>query len=339
MIRTLAWPTLSFLSASLAFGAADAHASLKEGGLEGMRSELRLSASDLAAFQPADQNQAGAQGQQSVGVQAGPNTGVQYQQGQDANAQGQYQQGQGQGAQDGQQGGGQYPQGQNQNQPAYPNNNQGGSENPPEKKGRKKPGFAMGGNNISLQGPLQFATGSYIPRFKVGLQYQRQIRLPHWVYGGAGMLIDRGDFKRFGSDTCGIVSVVGSGMCQKGRVMGFEGWLGYNYKLYLKKNPILVPSFRVAVGMGKWKYPKVGKDKARTQARDKAWNWSVRAGAGIRYFLTEQIGIGLDFNLQFGVVYHTDRPILANNMVGQTKKVSKPFFGVDITPLTVEFRF
>ena len=178
----------------------------------------------------------------------------------------------------------------------------------------------MGGNAVTLQAPFQFSAGSYAPR---------------WIHGGVALLLHRGDYKRFGSNGCGIEGV--QGVCEAGAVVGFDLWGGYTHKIFLRRFPYLVPMARGGIGFARWGYPDIG--ASRQQARESAISVSARLGGGVRFFLTSNIGIGADVNFQIGLVRHKDRPIMANNRPADVEHTTEPLFGLELFPLVGEFRF
>lgn len=200
---------------------------------------------------------------------------------------------------------------------------------------RFRPDFVVGGNALTLQMPVQLSVGGYIPRWRFALGYQRQIFRNHWAFVQATGLLDRGDWERFGSEDCGIARV--EGICEKGGVAGFEFAAGYEYRFFLQDFPYLVPSARAALGFSRWRYPQ--RKGSRMQARERAWSLDLRVGAGIRWFLTHQLGVGVDLNIKTGWVQHRDRPVLANAMPVQPVKKNEAFLAFEILPLCGEFRF
>lgn len=202
---------------------------------------------------------------------------------------------------------------------------------------RFRPDFVVGGNGLVLQMPVQLSAGGYIPRWRFALSYHRQIFRKHWASVQIAALVDRGNWERFGSKSCGLAPVAGTKVCEKGAVKGFEIALGYEYRFFLRDYPYLVPSVRAGVGFANWSYPH--RNGSRMQARTSAWSLDARVGGGIRWFLTHQIGVGIDLNLKGGLVRHQDKPVLANALAGQVTHDNDGFFGFEILPLCGEFRF
>ncbi len=196
--------------------------------------------------------------------------------------------------------------------------------------GFKLPERVAQGNAISLLMPVQIGFAGYMPRVRIGFQYDRQIVKAHWVYVGAAALLDRGDFDTFKLDECGLGDSAGS--CNKGTVAGFDIFAGYAHKWYLRDNPYLVPIARGAIGGGAWWYPDIG--GSRQQARESSWTMSVRPGGGLRLFLLEDLALGVDINFVLGFTRSKDRP-LAMPVVKDTGFL----FGMEILPLIVEYRF
>lgn len=200
-----------------------------------------------------------------------------------------------------------------------------------------RPNFVVGGNGVSLQMPLQLSAGGYIPRWRFGLGYQRQIFRKHWAYAQAAFLVDRGNWETFGSDACGLDNVSGPDICRKGAVTGFELAAGYEHRFFLSDYPYLVPSARAGLGFAAWTYPH--KDGSRIQARQSAWSLDLRVGGGVRWFLTHQIGVGADLNLKIAWVRHRDRVMMGTNLPSEVKHDSDAALGFEILPLCGEFRF
>jgi len=185
-------------------------------------------------------------------------------------------------------------------------------------------------NAISALMPLQVGFINYMPKVRIGFQYDRQLFKQHWAYVGVAALFDRGDYRTFNESFCGLGS--SSATCGKGTVAGFDAWAGYAYKFQLTDNPYLVPIARVGVGGGWWKYPKLS--GTRLQALEKSWSLSVRGGGGVRLFLLEDLAIGLDLNLVLGFTRSTKR-----ELAKETEKFSRFLLGMEILPLIVEYRF
>lgn len=200
-------------------------------------------------------------------------------------------------------------------------------------RGFELPKRVIGGNAISVLMPVQVGFVGYMPRVRIGFQYDYQLYKRHWLFGGAAVLLDRGDFRTFRLNSCGIETNSVSNACQAGTVAGFDLWLGYAHKWFIQKHPYLVPIARGAVGGGWWKYPDV--TGARLQSRESSWTLSLRGGGGLRFFLLDNLGIGLDVNLVIGFTRSKDR--LAA-MVASTHE-NRVLFGMEILPLIVEYRF
>ncbi|HLT40348.1 MAG TPA: hypothetical protein VK034_28915, partial [Enhygromyxa sp.] len=134
--------------------------------------------------------------------------------------------------------------------------------------GFQPPDFVYGGNAISLLAPIQIGLtpNGYIPRGRIGLQYDRQLHRAHWVHLGVAALFDRGRWSDFRMDNCGLTAV---GTCQSGTTAGLDLWLGYTYKLFIEKKPWIVPIFRGGLTGGFWYYPRIG--GTREQSRELSW--------------------------------------------------------------------
>lgn len=198
-----------------------------------------------------------------------------------------------------------------------------------KKGGFKLPERVAQGNAISLLMPVQLGFVGYIPRVRIGFQYDRQILKAHWVYAGAAVLLDRGDYNSFKLDACGLNTV---GSCNPGTVAGFDIYAGYAHKWYLRDNPYLVPIARGAIGGGAWWYPDIG--GSRQQDRMSSWSLSVRPGGGLRLFLVEDVALGFDVNFILGFMSSKDKPASA-----PVEKKTNFLFGMEILPLIVEYRF
>jgi len=195
----------------------------------------------------------------------------------------------------------------------------------------KPPEVVFSGNAISLLMPMQFAFIGYQPRVRIGLQYDRQIRARHWVYVQGAALLDRADHTVFDTNGCGFgVAVVGR--CGSGTVAGFDVTAGYTYKFNLKKLPWIVPLVRGGLGFGWWRYADIGGD--RQQARERTFAIGLRPGGGVRFFLLKDLGLGLDLNLNFGVMNSREDPI-----AGISRSVNQFLLGIEILPLVLEHRF
>jgi hypothetical protein len=197
------------------------------------------------------------------------------------------------------------------------------------------PDFVYGGNALSLQMPLQFGLASYLPRARIGLQYDYQLMGQHWAYGQVSGLFDRGNWDTFRLDDCGLEDVAGA--CGKGRVAGFELAGGYAYKFYLEEMPYLVPYAHAGLGWGLWGYPKIG--GGREQDRVRSSTLHIRAGGGARFFLLRYLGIGVDLNLKVGASRHLDAPLQNGAQKAERVKSFSFLLGLEVLPLIAEIRF
>lgn len=192
--------------------------------------------------------------------------------------------------------------------------------------GFELPERVTGGNAISALLPIQVGFAGYLPRVRIGFQYDRQIQKAHWVYLGAAVLLDRAGWSNFRLPDCG-----GMFACDKGTVAGFDIYGGYAHKFYLKDNPWLVPIARGGIGGGRWWLPDLG--GSRSQVRDTTWTLNLRAGGGVRVFLLTDLAVGLDLNLAIGFTRSTDIPLS-----GDITKKTNFLLGMEL-PLVVEYRF
>lgn len=192
------------------------------------------------------------------------------------------------------------------------------------------PERVIGGNAISALMPVQVGFVGFIPRVRLGFQYDLQLYKQHWAYIGVAALFDRGDWQTFRLDKCGLGA--SSNSCNRGTVAGVDGWAGWAYKFYLPEYPFLVPIARVGVGGGWWKYPDLS--GSRQQSIQSTWNISARGGGGARLFLLRDLAIGMDLNLILGVRVSKDTPLS-----GQTTTKAGFLLGMEILPLIVEYRF
>ncbi len=198
--------------------------------------------------------------------------------------------------------------------------------------GGKLPFRVIGGNAVSALLPVQVGFVSYLPRVRIGFQYDRQLYKHHWVHGGVAVLLDRGNWETFRLPSCGFGDNPSPPNCEAATVAGFDLWFGYTYKFYVRNHPYLVPHVRGSVGGGFWKYPKIG--SSRIQQRDWSWTMNLRPGGGLRLFLLDNLGIGIDLNLILGFVRSKDQEL---NQVAV--KSGKFLLGMEILPLIVEYRF
>lgn len=199
------------------------------------------------------------------------------------------------------------------------------------KRGRfELPQNIVGGNALTALLPVQVGFAGYLPRVRIGFQYERQLYKAHWVYLQVASLLDRGDWHTFRLPQCGLDGSMGS--CNPGTVAGFDLTLGYAHKWYLKDHPYLVPIARVGVNGGAWWYPYI--TQSRQQSRESSWSMSVRGGGGLRLFLLRELAIGLDLNLILGFIISKDRPLAQ-----QSETNANFLIGMEILPLLVEYRF
>jgi hypothetical protein len=196
--------------------------------------------------------------------------------------------------------------------------------------GFKLPDFVFGGNAISLLAPVQVGIVGYVPRGRIGIQYDRQIHRAHWVHIGVAGLFDRGGYRDFRMDQCGLGNQAGT--CEAGTVAGMDIWLGYTHKLYIEKAPFLVPIFRAGLAGGFWKYPDLY--GTREQSWELSWTLGFQAAAGLRLFLLRELAIGLDVEFRPSLMIHHDR--LPAAALDKDPAFSLP---IQILPLIVEWRF
>ena len=229
---------------------------------------------------------------------------------------------------------------------APPSNNQGSGSGSGEVRGSGGPGgkyttdgsgfvlpdFVYGGNAISLLAPIQFGLtpNGYIPRGRIGLQYDRQLHRAHWVHLQVAALFDRGDWQTFRMDSCGLTD---PGTCQAGTTAGMDVALGYSYKLFIEKRPWIVPTFRGGLVGGFWAYPRIS--GTREQTRELSWMLGLQGAVGLRFFLLRELAIGIDLEFRPGFVIHRERAEAA------TESDNDPAFilPMQILPLILEWRF
>lgn len=188
------------------------------------------------------------------------------------------------------------------------------------------PERVVGGNAISALLPVQVGFAGYLPRVRIGFQYDRQIQKAHWIYLGAAVLLDRANWSNFRLPDCG-----GMFYCGNGTVAGFDIYGGYAHKFYLKDTPWLVPIARGGLGGGRWWLPDLG--GTRSQIRDTTWTLNLRGGGGVRMFLLQDLAVGVDLNLVIGFTRSTDIPL-----AGDITKKTNFLLGMEL-PLVVEYRF
>jgi hypothetical protein len=198
--------------------------------------------------------------------------------------------------------------------------------------GFQLPDFVYGGNAVSLLAPVQvgLTPNGYIPRGRIGLQYDRQLHRAHWLHVGVAALFDRGSWRDFRMDRCGLTA---AGTCQAGTTAGMDVWLGYTHKFYVEKHPWIVPILRGGLAGGFWEYPDL--KGTREQTRELSWMLGLQAAAGVRFFLFRELAIGLDLEFRPGFVIHRERP------EGATETDNRGAFilPLQILPLLVEYRF
>jgi len=194
------------------------------------------------------------------------------------------------------------------------------------------PEVVVAGNAISFLMPLQFGLVSYLPKARFAFQYDRQIRKGHWFHIGLGALFDRGNYRTFRTQ-CGFNATAGS--CDKGTVAGVDVYAGYTYKFFIAKKPWLVPFVRGSIGYTYFDLPKVGGGSGnREQFRVHSQGMTIRPGGGLRIFLLDQLGIGMDVALPLGFLVHKTR-----DDDGNESKDAAFLLGIEVLPLVVEYRF
>lgn len=192
------------------------------------------------------------------------------------------------------------------------------------------PEMVVAGNAVSFLAPLQFGIVGYLPKARLGFQYDRQIHKGHWVQAGIALLFDRAGYDNFRMKSCGLETH--PGLCKKGGVVGVDAYIGYTYKFFLQERPWLVPYIRANIGYSYFALPKVG--GARQQDRIHSQSLSLRPGGGLRIFLLDQLGIGFDIGIPVGFLVHAVRPD-----GGGKDKDGAFLLGVEVLPLVVEYRF
>ncbi len=193
--------------------------------------------------------------------------------------------------------------------------------------------MVVGGNAISFQAPLQFGIAGYLPRARFTFQYDRQLSRAHWLHVGFALLADRGNYKTFKMDDCGMGDRVG--VCDRGGVFGWDLYAGYSHKFYIRKRPYIVPIVRGSLGFSMFYLPRVGGgDGNREQSRTRSLTLNVRGGGGVRIFLLEELSIGMDLNLPLGFLVHRELP-----PAGKGRNKGEFLFGIEVLPLVVEYRF
>lgn len=206
---------------------------------------------------------------------------------------------------------------------------QGGASGPKKKKAYELPDHIIGGNAITALLPVQVGFAGYLPRVRLGFQYERQLYKAHWFYVAVAALLDRGDWQTFRLPECGLGNSKGS--CNPGTVAGFDLTAGYAHKWFLEDNPYLVPIARVGLNGGSWWLPYI--TESRQQSRERTWSMSVRGGGGLRLFLLRDLAIGLDLNLILGFTVSRDTPLAK-----PPETNTQGLVGMEILPLIVEYR-
>lgn len=195
------------------------------------------------------------------------------------------------------------------------------------------PDVVVAGNAISFLMPLQFGLVSYLPKARFAFQYDRQIRKGHWFHIGLGALFDRGNYRTFRMKECGFAAA--DGLCDKGGVAGVDVYAGYTYKFFIAKKPWLVPFVRGSIGYTYFDLPKIGGGSGnREQTRVHSQGMTIRPGGGLRIFLLDQLGIGMDVALPLGFLVHKTR-----NDAGAEGKDAAFLLGIEVLPLVIEYRF
>ncbi len=196
------------------------------------------------------------------------------------------------------------------------------------------PEVVVGGNAISFISPFQIGAVGYLPKGRFTFQYDRQLGVKlarHWIHGGVSLLFDRGDWENFRLDACDVADF----SCEPGGVVGWDAYAGYTYRFFVNKRPWLVPFVKGSMGFAWWAYPNVGGGRAeRQQSRFRSWTLNLRPGAGLRIFVLDQLGVGMDFSIPIGFLVHTEAE------AAQPESKSGGFLlGFEVMPLSVEYRF
>lgn len=199
-------------------------------------------------------------------------------------------------------------------------------------KGYALPSLVRGGDAFELRMPMAWGLVAYRPRVQIGLGWSHQLgaqldggaRGPrvHWLTFAARARLDRGRRHVLAPDLHASVDAC-DGECRGGTVAGAQLAIGYRYMPVFDKKPWLAPVVRGAITGGPWFYP-----TARTQvARTWTTQLGLEGGAGLRIFLTDRIGVGLDVDLQLDLLLHDDR-------------LDRPQFGLGlgVFPLILEVR-
>jgi len=197
------------------------------------------------------------------------------------------------------------------------------------------PELVIGGNALSAHLPFQIGAVGYMPKGRLSIQYDRQLSAAlahHWVHLGASLLFDRGDWENFRLDGCDSNL---DGSCQPGGVVGYDIYAGYTHRFYVANKPWLVPHLKGSLGFGWWALPKVS--GGRHQSRIKSWTLNLRPGGGLRIFLLDQLGVGMDVNIPFGFLVHTD--IISDGAAEGSEDKNGGFLLGFETLLAVEYRF
>src|SRR5690606_33643376 len=85
-----------------------------------------------------------------------------------------------------------------------------GAASGPARKAFELPENIIGGNAITALLPVQVGFAGYIPRVRLGFQYERQLYKAHWVYLQVAGLMDRGNWQTFRLPDCGLGNTQGS---------------------------------------------------------------------------------------------------------------------------------
>lgn len=213
------------------------------------------------------------------------------------------------------------------------NTRPGGTNHTKPPTGYQPPDFTYGGNAVSFMGPLQFGLTKkgFVPRGRFHFQYDRQLHKAHWVHVGAAAVFDRGSWRDFGMDACGLEAQAGT--CQAGTTAGMDMAVGYTHKLFIEPKPWIVPTFRLGLAGGFWYYPRLG--GTREQTRELTWTFAAQVGAGVRFFLLRELAIGIDIEFRPGLAVHREREAGATD----SENVAGFVLPMHVLPLVVEWRF
>ena len=193
----------------------------------------------------------------------------------------------------------------------------------PKREGFQLPGVVEGGRTFEFRAPAQVGLVGFRPRVRLELGGALQVGSTHWVRFGAGALLDRAGRSVLAPELDQSLEPC-VGACPAGTVVGGLLRVGYAWRPTFQRRPWLSPSLHASVVGGAWHLPSTA-----AVGRTLTGQLGLEAGAGLRIFLTERVGLGADLDVQLDVLIHRNATADLDTGLG---------VGLGIFPLVLEVR-